>query len=198
MAATQVLLGDFLAWEPESIWMELQHQNVDVPESNRAKLMAALTLRLIPSFYWDAVVYEKTAIAFDGVAPSPDILEEASPARLAWAVVEASWILRIAKETPWEFNSEPRGYTGVILKRAGFVVAPEQLAFAQPALDRERFHATIRDEVRTRWAGVSKDHLEALQLEETQVDVQIARLASVELHVRERRARAERELAKAT
>jgi hypothetical protein len=196
MQAAHVQLGDFLAWEPESIWLELQHRGIDLPEGNRAKLMAALTLRLIPSFYWDAITFEKTAVAFDGAVPNPDTLEEASPGRLAWAVVEAAWILRLAKDATWEFNSEPRAYAGVILARAGFVLAPEQLSFAQPALSRERFHTHLYDEVKERWARVDKDHLAALSLQETPVDVQIARLAAVELHVRERRARAERDLAR--
>lgn len=193
--AAHVLLGDYLAWEPESIWLELEHQGVVVPVENRAKLMAALTLRLIPSFYWDAIAFEKTAIAFDGVMPNADVLEEASPGRLAWAVVEAEWILQRAKDASWEFSSEPRAYAGVILHRAGFVLAPEQLAFAQPALNRARHHDHLLEEVKDRWAHVSKDNLEALNLQETQVDVQIARLAAVELHVRQRRARAQRDLA---
>ena len=196
MKAAHALLGDFLTWEPESIWLELEHQGVDLPEGNRAKIQAAIALHLVPSFYWDGIVFEKTAIAFDGLVPNPDILEEASPARLAWAVVEAAWIVRLAKNATWEIGSEPRAYAGVILARAGFVLAPEQLAFAQPTLNRERFHTHLLDEVKARWAQVSKDNLTALSLQETPVDVQIARLASVELHVRERQARAERDLAR--
>jgi len=196
MQAARSLLGDFLAWEPESIWLELQHQGVDLPEGNRAKLMAALTLHLVPSFYWDAIAFEKTALAFDGASPNPDTLEEASPALLAWAVVEAAWILRLAKNAVWEFNSEPRAYTGVVLTRAGFVLAPDQLSFAQPVLNRERFHTHLLEETKARWAGVDKAGLDKLALQETAVDVQIARLAAVETHVRVRREQAERDLAR--
>jgi hypothetical protein len=198
MAAARALLGEFLHWEPESIWLELQHQGVDVPEDNRAKIMAGVALRLVPSFYWDAIVFEKTALAFDGQMPNPEILEEASPAKLAWAVEEAAWILREAKDPSWEFQTEPAAYAGVILCRAGFCVAPEQLSFAQSVLCRERCHPHLIAEVRERWAGVSKDHLEMLSLQEVPVDVQIARLAAVELHVRERRARAKQDLARVT
>jgi hypothetical protein len=198
MPAVHSLLGDFLAWEPESIWLELQHQGVDLPEENRVKVMAGLALRMMPSFYWDAIVFEKTALAFDSHPCNPEILEEASPARLAWAVVEAEMIIRKASETTWEWGHEPRAYAGVILARAGFVLAPEQLSFAQVALDRQNHRPDLRDEVQERWKRVSKDHLEQLSLQETPVDVQIARLAAVELHVRERRARADRDLARAT
>lgn len=196
MKAAHAALGDFLAWEPESIWLELERQGVDLPVENRAKLGAAIALRLVPSFYWDAVVFEKTAMAFDDAPPNPDILEEASPARLAWAVVEADMIIHAARDATWEFSHEPRAYTGVVLARAGFVLAPEQLAFAQSALNRERHHTHLLEEVKERWAGVDKSRLEDLHLEETPVDVQIARLAGVELHVRTRRTRAEADLAK--
>lgn len=197
MACLPLMLGDFIAWEPEAIWLECQHQGVDLPEANRAKIMAAVALRLVPSFYWDGVVFEKTAIAFDGNMPNPTIIEEASPARLAWAVVEAAWILRLAKDTSIEMGSEPRAYAGVILARAGYVLAPEQLAFAQNALDRHRPQGTeLFNETRDRWARVDKARLDKLALHETPVDVQIARLSVVEAHVHERRARAERELAR--
>lgn len=198
MAAAKAQLGDFLAWEPESIWLELDRQGVDLPAENRAKIMAGIALRLMPSFYWDGIVFEKTALAFDGLLPNPDILEEASPARLAWAVVEADWIIRAAKDASWEWGHEPRAYAGVVLARAGFVLAPEQLSFAQNALDRERPSTHLLDEVKQRWAGVDKNGLEKLTLHETPVDVQIARLAAVELHVRDRRARAERDLTRTT
>ncbi len=197
MGASFKLLGDFLVWEPESIWLELERQGVDTPIENRAKIMAGVALRMMPAFYWDGIVFEKTALAFDGSPPNPDTLEEASPARLAWAVVEAAWIIKAGHDTTWEFQHEPRAYTGVILARAGFVLAPEQLSFAQPALDREHVYKTdLLDEVKERWSRVSKDHLEQLTLGESPVDVQIARLAAVELHVRTRRTRAERDLAK--
>lgn len=198
LPAVRQLLGNFLTWEPESIWMELQHQNVDVPECNRAKLMAALTLHLVPSFYWDAITFEKTALAFDGVTPNADTLEEASPGRLAWAVVEAAWILQRSRDASWTFNSEPCAYAGVILARAGFVLAPTQLAFAQHTLNRERFHTHLLDDVKTRWAKVDQTNLATLVLHETAVDVQIARLAAVEQHVRERRQRAEHDLSRVT
>lgn len=193
LEAMRRLLGDFLAWEPESMWLELERHGIDLPGGNRAKVMAGVTLHLMPSFYWDGIVFEKTAIALDGVEPNPDILEEASPASLAWAVVESRWILR--PHPAWEFGHEPRAYAGVVMARAGFVVAPDELAFAQRALDRERHDDELRDEVAERWSKIDKASLSSLALEENRLDVQIARLAAVELHVRDRRSAAERELA---
>lgn len=194
MRAAEKLLGDFLHWEPESIWMELHHQGVDVPEEARDRLMAAVALRLVPSFYWDAVVFEKTAVAFDGVS-HPEIIEEANPAALAWAVVEAAWLRDRYDEQPLRFEHEPTAYAAVILERAGFVIAPKQLDFAQDALTRRLPPSDLAKAVRERWNATDKESLDRMVLHETKIDVQIARLAAVELHVQSRRAAAEAELA---
>ena len=188
------LVPDYVNYEPETIWLLLEHQGTDVPVENRCKIMSAIALLLVPAFFWDAIAYEKTALALDGVQVNPDILEEASPAQLAWAVVEADWIRKDNKETAMEFNHEPRAYTGVVLHRAGFVLAPEQLSFAQTALNRERFHHHLLPEVTERWNHVDKAGLEKLVLQEAPIDVQIARLAAVELHVRTKRAQVERDV----
>ena len=120
-----------------------------------------------------------------------------SPAQLASAVAEAAAVIRDARNTSWEFESEPRAYAGVVLHRAGFVLAPAGLDFAQRALSRENGPEAedLPGQVRKRWAGVSTDYLEQLSLGETAVDVQIARLAAVALRVRERAERARRDLA---
>lgn len=195
MKATKSLLGDFMPWEPESIWLELSRQDVEVPLECRDRLQAAIALRLVPSFYWDAVVFEKTAVAFDGVC-HPEILEEASPAMLAWAVSEADWIRSSHGEEPMRFEHEPTAYVAVVLDRAGFVHAPGQLSFAQVALERRVQASDLVADVRRRWTATDKSELSVMVLHESKVDVQIARLAAVELHVRERRARAEAELAR--
>jgi hypothetical protein len=195
MRAARRALGDFISWEPESIWLTLDRDGVDVPEVNRAKLMAAVALRLVPAFYWDGVIFEKTAIAMDDRTPNPDTLEEASPAQLAWAVVDSARVLSDADEAAWEFDSEPIAYAGAILYRAGFVLAPEQLSFAQEKLDRERRHDHLIEDVRDAWARLDKSKLAEIEFEETPLEVQLARLAAVELHVRDKRAATQAALA---
>lgn len=196
LRAADSVLGDYMAWEPESIWLELERQEVVMPVEARDRLMAAIALRLVPAFYWDAVVFEKTCVAFDGRPIHPAILEEAAPAAMAWAVVEAAWIRERYSEQDLRFEHEPTAYVAVVLDRAGFAVAPSQLAFAEATLGDRVATADIVDDVKRRWANVDKSSLEILSLEETRVDVQIARLAAVELHVRTRRAEAEADLAR--
>lgn len=197
MEGTRRLIGNYLAWEPESIWEDLDRRGIDLPAANRDKLMAAVTLRLVPSFYWDAVVFEKTALALNDRTINPAILEEASPAQLAWAVVEADVIRRLGQEPTQEFYHEPRAYTGVVLQRAGFALAPEELAFAQDALDRERHcgDCELRRQVQEAWRKLPPGGRAGAAYPETRVGVQLANLAGVALHVRQRMDALQRQLA---
>lgn len=176
-------LGDFQSWEPESIWHELEHRGYTLPDVNRSKLLAAITLKLVPSFYWDAHVYELTALAFNDVEPNPEIYNEAYPEHLAWSVLEAGLLV-----DPREFMHEPIGYTAAVLHRAGFVVAPEELAFCQDVLDSLNSNKELKKEVMEAWRALPRKDLHNHPFEETPVGVQLARLSNVAVYVESRRA----------
>jgi len=185
------LLGDCWGWEPESIWLELGNRNIQVPASNQAKILAGITLYFTPSFYWDAGVFEKTALAFDGHAPNPDILEEASSAELAWAVREAARIVAAHGDEPHSFMHEPAAYAAVVMHREGLVLAPEELAFAQDLLDGLN-HAgakTLKEETQKAWPAIDKTSIAGHAFPETPHGVQLARLAAIELYLQEQQSR---------
>jgi hypothetical protein len=193
--AAKDVLGDFTNWEPESIWLELERRGLEIPTPNRVKLQAALALLLVPSFYWDGVVFEKTALAFDHVVTNPNALEEATSAQLAWAVKEAAWILAQHGDPARDFGHEPTSYAAVVLHREGFVVAPEALALAQPQLDRlNGSDENERARVVAAWAALDRRRLDTSAFAESPADVQLARLAVVELQVQDRKRQAGAEL----
>lgn len=195
MVATRHLFGDFHDWEPETLWVTLAREGVKVPSCNRDKLQAGLALLFVPSFYWDGIVFEKTAVAFDCFEANPDALEEASSAQLAWAAKEAAWILTQHDGVPHDFEHEPRAYAAVVMHREGLVHAPAQLLFAQETLDRMNTNNTLRTRVEERWKSFDKSKLETWKFEETEEDVPLARLAAIELHVRSKETDAARDLA---
>lgn len=202
MLAAKVVGNDYMAWEPESIWLSMERMGIDVPVINRIKLMAGVTLVVMPSFYWDGVVFENTALAFDHLIPTPDALDEATAAQCAWAVREATWILSQHGDPSRDFFHEPAAYVAVVLHREGFVLAPSQLAFAQDQLDllnptckSDKNCHKLRDETKTAWAALDKKNLEHHPFSESPVDVQLARLAAVELHIRDREAQTAADLA---
>lgn len=194
MLATRHVVGDFHDWEPETLWLTLEQEGIEVPLCNRDKLQASLALLFVPSFYWDGVVFEKTAIAFDCYEANPDALEEASSAQLAWAVKEAAWIITQHDGTPHQFEHEPIAYAATVMHREGLVLAPSQLSFAQESLDRYNVNNTLRTRIEERWKALDKANLETEAFDETEEGVQLARLAAIELHVRDREMNAARDL----
>jgi len=183
-AAAQKLIGDLHGVEPESIWMDLATHGIDPPEINRVKLLAALTLETVHSFYWDAVVFEKTALAFSSILPQPGILQEATPSQLAWAVCEARSLRTRASFESTEFDHEPAIYASVVLYRTGIVVAPDELAFGQEALDKlTKDSASLRERVREEWKSLDKSTLSTHPFPETAEGVQLARLATIRIYV---------------
>jgi hypothetical protein len=196
LLAARHLLGDFHDWEPETLWVTLEREGVEVPPCNRDKLQAGLALLSVPAFYWDGIAFEKTAVAFDCFEANPDALEEASSAQLAWAAKEAAWIITQHDGHPHDFGHEPRAYAAVVMHREGLVFAPAQLTFAQAALDGMNSTNTLRTRVEERWKAFDKTKLTDWKFEETEEDVQLARLAAIELHVRAKEADAARDLAR--
>lgn len=195
MLATRHVVGDFHDWEPETLWLTLERDGIEVPPCNRDKLQAGIALLFVPSFYWDGIVFEKTGIAFDCYEANPDALEEASSAQLAWAVKEAAWIITQHDGTPHQFEHEPKAYAAAVMHREGLVLAPEQLSFAQEALDRFNVNNALRTRIEERWKALDKANLATASFDETQEGVQLARLAAIELHVCERESSAARDLA---
>lgn len=175
-----VILPEFELMEPESIWISLDKMGVNLPVVNQAKIHAYIALKIMPAFYWDALVFEKTAIAFSNEIPTPDHVEEATPEQLACAVIEAGKIVT----TVHEFDTEPKRYTAVVLHRNGFVLAPEVLSFSQNYLDILNKNSPLKSKVSESWKTfkISLDS-KVQDLKENEVDVQLYRLASVQLHV---------------
>ena len=197
-AATLLVGRQLLTWEPESIWLELLDQGVDLSEVNRDKLMAVSTLIQIPSFYWEVNAFENTALAFNSINVLPESLQEASPAQLSWAVYEAELLMRAEGHDP-EFDYEPARYAAVSMHRAGYIVAPELLVFAQQELDKlTRGQKDTAQDVIKRWDAMDKTKLDTEKFEESSVGVQLSLLAVSHLYVNERAERYASELKQLT
>lgn len=189
--ATESLCGPgFRAWEPESVWLTLERRGVDVPVLNRDKILAASTLTIIPAFWFEVNAFENTVMAFNNVLSDGEILQEATPAQINWAVYEAEMLHSQASDIggTTEFDREPMGYTAIVLNRSGFVLAPELLCFAQDALDALNGDGAGVDkkELKTAWKALQKKDLSKVDFKETPFDMQLARLTAVQLYLYER------------
>lgn len=189
--ATEQLCGpNFRAWEPESIWLTLDRRGVDVPVLNRDKILAASTLTFLPAFWFEVNAFENTIMAFNDVLSDGEILQEATPSQINWAVYEAEMLfsqMSDINETT-EFDREPVGYTAIVLNRAGFILTPELLRFAQDALDdlNKDGSGVDKRELRAAWRSLQKKDLTKVTFKDTAFDMQLARLTAVQLYLAER------------
>lgn len=177
------------AWEPESLWLTFERRKIDIPPINRDKILAAHTLTMVPAFWWEVNCFQNTVLAFNNVLSNPEGLQEATPGQLAWGVFEAEMIYGYSDfpESP-AFDREPALYAGACLHRAGYVLAPDLLRFAQDALDHfnEGKTALKKDAVRDGWKKLQgKDLKKKTWKEDSSLDVQLSRLASVVLYIEE-------------
>jgi hypothetical protein len=189
LAMKNVLGPAALAWEPDTLWIELEDRTgLDVPRENRDKLLAAITLLEMPAFYWEVNTFQNTVMSFNHTRSSPDKIQEATAAELAWAVYEAEIVLHEHQQWEPEFDYEPRLYVAACLHRSGMLLAPKLLQFAQDELDNENKDGAkvTKEQVAKAWDKLSKSNLESQKFPETPLGVQLAKLAAVDVYVKDR------------
>ena len=181
------------AWEPESIWLTLERRKIDVPPLNRDKILAAHTLMMVPAFWWEVNCFQNTVLAFNNVLSDPEVLQETSPEQLSWGIFEAEMLYSYGDfpESP-AFDREPLLYTAICLQRAGYVLAPDMLQFAQKELDKLNSGEQIVTRAQIREAKKRKPKAE--WDEDNPVDVQLSRLLGVNAYVEERAKRYQADL----
>lgn len=184
--ALDILLGSgWLSWEPESIWLDLNQDYIDVPVVNREKIMAARSLITTGRFWFDAQAFEKTAISFNNELNTHFGVEDAPVMFIHWAVFESDLLHKEVEGMTLEFDREPIKYTAIQLHREGFLIAPEMLSRAEPDLFKlnKAHDAELSKKIRQLWATVPpEEDLTGVRFTETIIGVQLARLAMVHVH----------------
>lgn len=191
LAARSLFGVQITAWEPETIWLTLERkEGIDLGTRARNKLQAAITLIVNPAFYWDSLVFQRTAQALNGEYFDPEALQEVAPSDQCWAVYEASVIRGLDLDVPVapDYDEDVQSYTAVCLKRDGFVVPPEQLAYARDALQYQypKEAREFATQVANSWAQVKKEDLQERKFPENPLGVQLSYLAGCKLFVEER------------
>jgi hypothetical protein len=197
--ATRAICGKGCrSWEPESIWLTLERRGIDVPTINRDKILAAHTIMVMPAFWWEVNAFENTLMAFNNVLSDPETLQLASPAQIYWGVFEAEMLYNYGNipETP-EFDHEPISYTAAALHHAGLIYAPDILSFAQDELNTlnngKRIIAAA--EVDKAWAKMRQRDVSTMTFkEDSPLDVQLSRLAAIQLYVNDRTEQYQRDI----
>ena len=204
-AAKRIYGSELLEWEPETLWMTMSKDGIDLPESERNKLQAAIALELNPAFYWDNLAFQRTVHALNGELFDPDSLLECHPAHMCWAVYEAG-VLRGLDTTGAQipdFDGDVQQYAAVCLFRSGMVTAPEPLSdFCEENLENlfpvGSSAPELKKEVKVAWAKLDKDALANTEFDESALGVQLAKLAACYLYVKRQADLMSSELAKLT
>jgi len=189
LLAVKNVLGPAVgAWEPDSIWHELDKENVKVPRVNRDKILAAFTLTEVPAFYWEVNTFMNTVMAFNNTVSNTSRIHEASPGEISWAVYEAEVVLHEHGQFEPEFDHEPITYTAEVCHRAGLILAPRMLTFCQEALDKRNCDGAKvdKEQVTAAWDKLVKTNLAGQKFPDSPLGVQLARLASVEVYLEEK------------
>lgn len=178
-----------LYWEPETLWLTLEQDNIVLDIEARDKLQAAISLIINPAFFYDSLVFQRTVQALNDVRYDPNTLQECSPAHMAWAVYEATLIRSLNKEGhTMEMDEDVQQYVAVCCCRDGLIFPPKELLQIADNIEKmlPAESAALIANVKNSWEHISRLNLENRQFEETPIEIQTAKLASIYLYVRDK------------
>lgn len=134
--ALDTMFGDenWLAWEPETILLELKE---DVSEEAKDKLLAVLAVAgHSEEALTRAIAFEKTVQAFCNNICVMDVYQPPYVEEMCYAVRQIRKIVQsVHKNSMHTFTDEVPGYVAAVAKYRGWFMLPEELSFAQKALD---------------------------------------------------------------
>jgi hypothetical protein len=190
-ACARILFGeDFDEYEPETIRTECLRRKLEVPEENLQTLLASLALREDGRFFLDANVFENTVLVFNDIEPSVHQLQRAEPEHIAWAVHEACELTKDmfgADDVPCDYlDYEVESYTAATCLHDGMVTVPPCLSFCGERLEAlSSAEPEFISEVKKAWGELNMDKLSEHPFSESDVDIQLALMASVHLYFTE-------------
>jgi hypothetical protein len=180
---------DWLKWEPETLYTEIKHEFGSTPRQEvRDKIQAVKTCVLTnsPWIEWD--IFENVCLALNNVQPNFKVVQDLSPAQIAFAVREMK---RIRSEE--SLQGDALSYAAFRMHRGGLILAPDGCRACDRIIEtyfHSRFNTAERaaledtkEEVRWLWRGVRDGSLKR-DLDESAVDIQLARLSAVEEYVK--------------
>lgn len=120
---------DWIGWEPETLWEMIGRiGGQNLAQEVKDKVQALKTLHAGDYFWEDEGVFEKVAIALNGIQPNFEERQNLNIPQIAKAVNISARI----KTTP--FSEEIAAHVAAKAHQEGFLILPTMLAFAQPAL----------------------------------------------------------------
>jgi len=197
MSALALFGSPLQEYEYETLELECNHMQLDVPSQNWEELYAALALRGDGRFMYEAMTFENTIVAFNGKEAESGSLQPVAPAEIAWAVREADTIVAdLVNESIVDWlDYEPVGYTAVMCQAHGMVCVPPSLSFCEDRLDELTPECSkLRAEVKKAWGEQKGLDPREIEFGEDAIGIQLALMHAVETYVEKREQMHERQL----
>lgn len=185
--------------EPETLWLSLPNLH----DANREKLLAALACITSHGFWAEPRVFTATVEALNGhVALSREYLSPVPVADVAWAVTEAQLLHRLEAQPHAIFFTDEIVYlTALQALNEGFVTMPQQLLFAEEALQDLLKHFSpdkglqraVQDAMEKLYAMPETQPVKPPETDSAPFRAQLEKQCHVENYVRERTVRLRKE-----
>lgn len=190
--AAKHLLPGCEAWEVETLRIELERRGVPWTEAFGAKILGAQTITQTGAWAFDHDVLFHFCLATDGIPANSSAIVQPTVLQLAWGVDEIRTLtgLPLGRDDDGFDSDTIDPGIAIILHEDGWVVAPDQLAFAQDALTRrDASDGALRRRVEEVWGALRDEPCEELRrlvnaAPEDALQAQIARLADVAIETR--------------
>lgn len=167
---------DWLSWEAETLWQEIRrHYRTDkLGDHNRTKIQAIRTSQISdwPWTKWE--IFCPIVQALNNNIPDFAVLRKPEPGQLMVAV---DILNKLRDDVEW--SDEVQGFAGAALLERGITYAPPPITFCQDEISRylkEHKIPAKPQAVKDRFVAVAHQSAEEVELVESPVDVQVAKL----------------------
>lgn len=179
--------NDWFEWSPETLWREIMDdfRTPSISDHVKSKIQAVKTVHLSDWTFGKWEVFSIVTQALNNNIPDFEIMRKPTISQL-FAVVDIMTMIR----GDVEFNQEIQDWCGASFMDQGVIYAPQPLAFCQDeilAIQVEIGNPVDYKPVAERYRSVVGIPLDQVQLEETPVDVQVAKLLVANAYMQLRR-----------
>lgn len=181
-------------WLPETLWSEINKVfGVDPSRLAKDKILSLQVMLNTDNFWTDVHVFENIVLVFNNQKPLFDRIQHCTPEQLCWGVKLAGYISNKEK-----YNYDPAAYIAASFFEDNIWWLPDEVRFAQPFLNelakREKildFKPKVIEDAYRKVEGLPTD---MIQLEETMVGIQVAKLIVIRDYTRSREAELHKQL----
>jgi hypothetical protein len=137
LALTQLYGHGIASWEPDTFRIELQRKGIEPNDALMAKVLGAQTVLTTNAWTTNHDVLYAFALACAGLPADAGAFIHPTPEQLAWALNEVAALTgHVPDEDEGTDPDAVDPALAAVLHDEGWVLAPKELAFVQPVLDR--------------------------------------------------------------